>query len=115
MAEQFPDITVLPVEMEGFDPSAAQAKAVAILQANPEVTAAFGTTGNSIQTWAGAAEAAGRDDLVIIGMDYIRQNLDLVRDARPMASSPSRSTRRALKVPSCWASSRRDRRSSTAT
>ncbi len=82
MAERFPDIEVLPVEMEGFDPSAAQAKAVAILQANPEVTAAFGTTGNSIQTWAGAAEAAGREGLVIVGMDYIRQNLDLVRDGK---------------------------------
>lgn len=81
MAERFPEIEVLPVEMEGFDPSAAQAKAVAILQGNPEVTAAFGTTGNSIQTWAGAAETAGRD-IVIVGMDYIRQNLDLVRDGK---------------------------------
>ncbi|TIT58574.1 MAG: sugar ABC transporter substrate-binding protein, partial [Mesorhizobium sp.] len=45
---------------------------------NPDVTAAFGTTGNSIQTWSGAARKAGRD-VVIIGMDYIRQNLDLVK------------------------------------
>lgn len=78
MAENFPDIVVLATEMEGFDPSAAEAKAVAILQGNPDVTAAFGTTGNSIQTWSGAARKADRD-LVIIGMDYIRQNLDLVK------------------------------------
>ncbi|MAM13982.1 MAG: sugar ABC transporter substrate-binding protein [Rhizobiaceae bacterium] len=79
IAEHFPDIVVLPTEMEGFDPSAAESKAMAMLLANQQIVAAFGTTGNSIQTWAAAARKADRD-LVIIGMDYIRQNLDLVRD-----------------------------------
>lgn len=78
MAEKYPDIKVLDTQMEGFEPSAAEGKAVAILQGNPDVNAAFGTTGNSIQTWSGAARKAGRD-VVIIGMDYIRQNLDLVK------------------------------------
>ena len=50
----------------------------AILQGNPDVNAAFSTTGNGIQTWSGAARKAGRD-VVIIGMDYIRQNLDIVK------------------------------------
>lgn len=78
MAAKYPDIKVLDTQMEGFEPSAAEGKAVAILQGNPDVNAAFGTTGNSIQTWSGAARKAGRD-VVIIGMDYIRQNLDLVK------------------------------------
>ena len=78
IAEKYPDIKVLDTQMEGFEPSAAEAKAVAILQGNPDVNAAFGTTGNSIQTWSGAARKAGRE-VVIIGMDYIRQNLDLVK------------------------------------
>jgi ribose transport system substrate-binding protein len=78
IAAKYPDIKVLDTQMEGFEPSAAEAKAVAILQGNPDVVAAFGTTGNSIQTWSGAARKAGRD-VVIIGMDYIRQNLDLVK------------------------------------
>lgn len=78
IAEKYPDIKVLDTQMEGFEPSAAEAKAVAILQGNPDVNAAFGTTGNSIQTWSGAARKAGRE-IVIIGMDYIRQNLDLVK------------------------------------
>ena len=81
IAEHFPGIVVLPTEMEGFDPSAAESKAMAMLLANPQIVAAFGTTGNSIQTWAAAARKADRD-LVIIGMDYIRQNLDLVRDGK---------------------------------
>ncbi|HEV2516298.1 MAG TPA: sugar ABC transporter substrate-binding protein [Devosia sp.] len=78
IAEKYPDIKVLETQMEGFEPSAAEGKAIAILQGNPDVTAAFGTTGNSIQTWSGAARKTGRD-VVIIGMDYIRQNLDLVK------------------------------------
>lgn len=78
IAAKYPGIKVLDTQMEGFEPSAAEAKAVAILQGNPDVNAAFGTTGNSIQTWSGAARKAGRE-VVIIGMDYIRQNLDLVK------------------------------------
>lgn len=89
MAKNFPKIVVLPTEMEGFDPSAAEAKAVAILQGHPDVNAAFGTTGNSIQTWSGAARKADRK-LVIVGMDYIRQNLDLVKsgDAYGIVAQP---------------------------
>ena len=78
IAAKYPGIKVLDTQMEGFEPSAAEAKAVAILQGNPDVNAAFSTTGNGIQTWSGAARKAGRD-VVIIGMDYIRQNLDLVK------------------------------------
>jgi len=76
MAGRYPEITVLPTQMEGFEPSAAEGKVIAILQGNPEVVAAFGTTGNSLQTWTGAARKTG-SDVLIIGMDYIRQNLDL--------------------------------------
>jgi len=75
---RYPDITVLATQMEGFEPSAAASKAVGILQAHPDVTAAFSTTGNGVQTWSQAARTAGRK-LVIIGMDYIRQNLDIVK------------------------------------
>jgi ribose transport system substrate-binding protein len=78
LAEKFPDIKTLDTQMEGFEPSAAEAKAVAILQGNPDVNAAFSTTGNGIQTWSGAARKTGRE-VVIIGMDYIRQNLDIVK------------------------------------
>jgi len=79
MAEKFPDIKILDTQMEGFEPSSAEAKAVALLQGNPDVTAAFSTTGNGVQTWSGAARKAGREGLIIIGMDYIRQNLDIVK------------------------------------
>jgi ribose transport system substrate-binding protein len=81
MKAHFPGITVLSSQLENFEPSAAVAKAVSILQGNPAVTGAFSTTGNGPQTWAGAQRESGRS-LVIIGMDYIRQNLDLVKSGK---------------------------------
>jgi ribose transport system substrate-binding protein len=75
---KYPDVKILDTQMEGFEPSAAESKAVGILQANPDVTGAFSTTGNGVQTWSGAARKAGRE-VVIIGMDYIRQNLDIIK------------------------------------
>ncbi len=78
MKQRYPNVKVLKPQVEGFEPSAAIAKAVSILQANQDVTAAFSTTGGGPATWAGAQRQAGKK-LVIIGMDYVRQNLDLVR------------------------------------
>jgi len=89
IAAKYPGIKVLDTQMEGFEPSAAAAKAVGILQANPDVTGAFSTTGNGIQTWSQAARTAGRQ-VVIIGMDYIRQNLDIIKkgDAYGIVAQP---------------------------
>lgn len=81
IASKYPNIKVLSPEMEGADPTQAIAKATAILQAHPDVTAAFGSTGGSPTTWAKAAQAVGKKagDLVIVGMDYSRENLDLIK------------------------------------
>lgn len=78
MRERYPNVKVLPPEEEGFDPSRAINKAVAILQANPAVVAAFSTTGGGPTTWAQAQSGAGRK-IVAVGMDYTRVNLDLVK------------------------------------
>jgi ribose transport system substrate-binding protein len=81
MNAKYPDIVVLAPQMEGFDQPAAIALAASILVAHPEVTAAFGTTGASPTTWATAAQQSGKKpgDLVIVGMDYTRANLDWVK------------------------------------
>jgi ribose transport system substrate-binding protein len=78
MAEKYPDIKVLDPQLEGFEPTAASAKAVAILQSNEQINGAFSTTGNGVITWSGAAHTSDRK-LAIIGMDYTRQNLDIVK------------------------------------
>jgi ribose transport system substrate-binding protein len=81
MKAKYPGVTVLEPQMEGFDAPAAIAVAEAVIQAHPDIVAAFGTTGGSPTTWAKAAEAQGKKpgDIIIIGMDYTRPNLDLVK------------------------------------
>ncbi len=79
MAKDYPGVRVLEPQQEGFDASQAIAKAVAILQAHPEVTAALSTTGGGPTTWAGAQKDAGRK-IIAVGMDYTRVNLDLVKN-----------------------------------
>lgn len=76
--KEFPSIALLAPQLEGFEPSGAKAKAIALLQGNPAVTGAFSTTGNGAETWAGAARTAHRK-ISIISMDYTRQNLDLIK------------------------------------
>lgn len=84
MKEKYPDVKVLGPEEEGFDPSKSIAKAVSILQAHPDITAALSTTGGGPQTWAGAQKETGRK-IVAVGMDYTRVNLDLVKNGEVYA------------------------------
>jgi len=79
MKAKFPDVKVLAAQEEGFDPSKSIVKAVAILQANPDITAALSTTGGGPTTWAGAQKETGRK-IIAVGMDYTRVNLDLVKN-----------------------------------
>ncbi len=81
MKARYPKVKVLSPQIEGFEPVAAKAKAVSILQGNPKVNAAFSTTGGGPATWAGAADQTRRK-LTIISMDYTRQNLDLVKSGK---------------------------------
>lgn len=98
MTRRHPAIAVLAPQLEGFEPADAKGKAIAMLQGNGAITGAFSTTGNGAQTWSGASRSAGRP-LVIIGMDYLRHNLDLVRSgavhglvAQPLFEEAARAT-----------------------
>ncbi len=85
MKEKYPNVKVLDSEEEGLsDAAAAIAKATSILQAHPDVVAALSTTGGGPTTWANAQKEAGRK-IVIIGMDYTRVNLDLVKSGQVYA------------------------------
>ena len=78
LTAKFPGIKVYEPQLEGFEPTTAKAKALAILQNNAKLTGAFSTTGAGAETWANASRAAGRN-VIIIAMSATRQNLDLVR------------------------------------
>ena len=77
MAKYCPDLTILPVELEGPEPTQAIAVATSIMQANPDLVAALSTTGGGPTTWAGAQSETGKQ-IVAVGMDTTRVNLDLV-------------------------------------
>lgn len=81
MNEYCPTLTVLAPEEEGPEPTKAIAKAVSIMQANPDIIAAFSTTGGGPTTWAGAQKETGKQ-IVAVGMDYTRVNLDLVKSGQ---------------------------------
>ena len=84
MNKYCPDITVLAPQEEGPEPTQAIAKAVSIMQANPDLIGALSTTGGGPTTWAGAQKETGKA-IVAIGMDYTRVNLDLVDSGQVFA------------------------------
>ncbi len=77
--ELYPAVKVLSPQEEGFDAPKAISLAASILQGNPDVVAALSTTGSGPTTWAGAQREAHRN-IIAVGMDYTRVNLDLVKD-----------------------------------
>jgi ribose transport system substrate-binding protein len=81
LTKSCPAMKTTEIGIEGFDPTKAVAIAVGILSADKDIVAAYSTTGNGAQTWSQAAAQANRK-VTIIGMDYIRQNLDLIRDGK---------------------------------
>lgn len=80
-AKVCPDAVILPTEQEGLEPVAAMAKVSAIILAHPDLKAAFGTTGGSINAWGKAMQQSGlpAGQIVMIGMDATKENIDMVR------------------------------------
>ena len=81
------EIKLLDTVLEGAVVDEATAINLSIIQANPDIIGAFGTTGNSPVTWASAAEKAGYADgeLVIVGMDATEGNLDMLESGKVTA------------------------------
>ena len=74
-------ITLLDTELEGGDLVEATNINTTILQANPDIIGAFGTTGNSPQSWSGAVANCGKEagSVWIAGMDATSANLELLK------------------------------------
>jgi ribose transport system substrate-binding protein len=83
--KNYPNLKVLAPQLEGFDTAKASAANAAIINGNKDLLAAFGTTGGSPNSWATAAEQTKRPDILIIGMDYTEQNIDLVEKGKVYA------------------------------
>ncbi len=81
IAKNEPDMKTLDPQVEGREAVAAIGTVTSIIQANPDIVGAYGTTGTSAQSWAGAKDQTGWDG-VIIGMDFNAQNLDLLESGK---------------------------------
>lgn len=71
-------VTVLDPMLEGADDITESTNVnVSIIQANPDLIAAFSTTGAGPVTWSNAARKCDKEpgDLVIVAMDYTADNL----------------------------------------
>ena len=82
-AGKFEGVTLLEPAIEGAtDITESTNVNVSLLQANPDIIAAFGLTGNSPVTWTNAAKKCGYNagDLLIVGMDYTADNLALLEE-----------------------------------
>ena len=75
-----PQFRVTDVVFEGMTLSAAATKIVGLINANPDIVGAFGTTGGSATAWTKAMEDTGRTDLVVIGVDFTAGNLDVLEN-----------------------------------
>ena len=74
-----PHLKILEVQEEGPEPTRAIQVATSIIQANPDIVGALSTTGGGPTTWAGAQKETGKQ-ILAVGMDYTRVNLDLVKN-----------------------------------
>ncbi len=63
---------------EGVEVVEATNKVSAVIQSNPDIVAGFGTTGASAQSWAAAKGNTGKNELIVVGVDYVELNLNLV-------------------------------------
>jgi ribose transport system substrate-binding protein len=77
-------IKILPIQLEGAMLDQAVAVNLAIIQSNPDLIGAFGTTGGSPVSWGDAAQKAGKQpgEICIIGMDATEGNLDYLEQGK---------------------------------
>lgn len=80
LKEIAPQFRVTDVVFEGMTLSAAATKIVGLINANPDIVGAFGTTGGSATAWTKAMEDTGRTDLVVIGVDFTAGSLDVLEN-----------------------------------
>ena len=75
-----PQFTILNTVFEGGEVTEATNKCTAIISANADLVAAFGTTGGSAQAWNAAITNTGKTNLVVVGVDYTEFNLNTVKE-----------------------------------
>ena len=78
MESTYPEYRIAELEFEGAEQEEAADKITEYIENNADLVAAIGKTGGSAMAWSTAKERTGRDDIFTMGMDYTKQNLDLL-------------------------------------
>ncbi len=85
MEANYPEYTILDTVYEGAEVVEARNKVEGYIRANPDMVAGYGNTGGSVLSWSSAKELTGRDDILAVGYDYTKQNLDIVAEGGAVA------------------------------
>ena len=85
MGAHYPEYTVLGTVFEGAETLEAQNKVDAYIRDNPDMVAGYSKTGGGTVAWAAAKELNGREDILAVGYDYTKKNLDVVSEGGAVA------------------------------
>ena len=85
MGAHYPEYTVLGTVFEGAETVDAQNKVDAYIRDNPDMVAGYSKTGGGTVAWAAAKELNGREDILAVGYDYTKKNLDVVSEGGAVA------------------------------
>ena len=81
----YPEYTVLDPVSEGAEMVEARNKVEAYIRDNPDMVAGYSKTGGGTVAWAAAKELNGREDILAVGYDYTKKNLDVVSEGGAVA------------------------------
>ena len=78
MKQTYPEYSIIERRAEGAEVNEAARIVTSYIQSNPDMVGAIGRTGGSALSWSTAMERTGRDDIVVVAMDYTIDNLDIL-------------------------------------
>ena len=77
----YPDIEIVAIEPTDDSPAIALAKAEALLQAHPDLSAFYGVTGVGVPGASGAVKQANKcGKVVVVGFDVVPQGIEAMKD-----------------------------------
>ena len=78
MKRTYPEYTILERRAEGVDVDESARVVTSYIQSTPDMVGAVGWTGGSARSWSTAMARTGRDDVIVVALDYTPLNLDIL-------------------------------------
>ena len=76
----YPQYDILNCVYPGAEKESAANKVAEYITSHPNMVGAFGMTGYSAEAWASAKAETGREDIIVVAMDYTPENLEVLQD-----------------------------------